>query len=181
MSYGYQGPTEPNTLEEAAAMLDRNPEYQQLFVRANQVGPDDTSRQDLESMYNQINQAGAPSQGAQSHARGLFSHKNSDKGENKGNDMSMKWKLISGAAGWQAMKWYESSQQSAGKEVNHAFMKKALAGYAMSKAVSMAKQFGIHDKETQNNAASAAASHAMKMFDRSSGGAARQTNEPNQY
>ncbi|KAJ1921850.1 hypothetical protein IWQ60_006659 [Tieghemiomyces parasiticus] len=158
-----------HSAEDAVAMLDNDPHMQSIFQNASQqvgtrgIGGADPN--ELASQHNEIYGA------ANSGERGLFG----------GGETPFAWQAIAGAAGWQAMKWYEDKQKMQGQEVNHAFMKKAVAGIAMSQVMKLFGQFGVTDPKTREAAASAAAANAMQMYDRevqASGGGYGGNNEP---
>lgn len=93
-----------------------------------------------------------------------------------GGKTSFSTQLIAGAAGWAAMSYYQSYQRKQGNKVNHAFLKKMVAGIAMAQAIKMfnnqspTKNFmgmgGKRDLETSRDAVAAeAAANAMKLCD----------------
>ncbi|KAJ1921851.1 hypothetical protein IWQ60_006660 [Tieghemiomyces parasiticus] len=160
---GYGG--EPNSVEDAVAMLDNDPELQHMFQNASQQESSRSVTVDpnqCASAFEEVNQA------ASSGERGLFG----------GGSTPIAWQAIAGAAGWQAMKWYENKQKMQGQQVNHAFMKKAVAAIAMSQAIKLFGQFGVTDKRTREAAASTAANNAMQMYDREVATSGGGNNEP---
>ncbi|KAJ1963759.1 hypothetical protein H4R35_007211, partial [Dimargaris xerosporica] len=179
---GYGGPPAPasytdpgmgggeESIEDALQMMDSNPEFQHLFSEASSA-PRDGSRSvanpdELAGMHNQVYEA------SRSTDRGLFS----------GGSVPFSWQMIAGAAGWQAMKWYNNKQHMSGQKVSHPFMKKAMAAVAMSQAIKLLGSFGINDKRSRDAAAREAATNAMEMYDRevglSGGGPGGYSNEP---
>ncbi|PVU96878.1 hypothetical protein BB559_002220 [Furculomyces boomerangus] len=76
---------------------------------------------ELERNFQQMEQYGG------SGDRSIF---NAGKGKSSGIQQ-----VIAGAAAWQAVKWYETSQKKSGKKVSHSTLKKMVAAFAAAKAL----------------------------------------------
>ncbi|KAI0244526.1 hypothetical protein L0F63_000270 [Massospora cicadina] len=123
----------------------------------------------------------------QATSRSMFEQTNvSSRG---GGGTSFSTKLIAGAAGWAAMSYYQNQQRKQGHKVNHAFLKKMVAGIAMAQAIKMFNKqnsggsfmgFGKkRDIEASREAVAAeAAATAMKLVDES---VPQETQFGNQY
>lgn len=154
--------------------IDPNAEPWEIAQRLGGTDRDIGSGQELQKAFNQA-QSMSVNLDANS-ARGMFNEANTT--SRGGGGTSLSTKLIAGAAGWAAMSYYQSYQKKQGHKVNHAFIKKMVAGIAMAQAIKMYNKqssgssgfmgFGGGRKEigaSRDVVAAEAAANAMKLVD----------------
>lgn len=153
---------------------------QQLSGGERDIG----SGQDLHNAFNQA--YNMPVNVDINSARDMFNEASTT--SRGGGKTNFSTKLIAGAAGWAAMSYYQSYQKKQGHKVNHAFLKKMVAGIAMAQAVKMYNKqsskktfMGMGGKRdvdpTRDAVAAEAAANAMKLCDDQFGA----ENQNNQY